>query len=621
MDDQKQQIVERLKQANNILVTVKSNPTVDHLAACLGLTLALNKMGKHATAVFSGEIPSTMEFLQPEKTLEKNTDSLRDFIIALDKSKADKLRYKVEDKVVKIFITPYKTSISEHDLEFSQGDFNVDVVLAIGVHQQADLDQAITMHGRILHDATVASVTVDAGPNLGSINWSRATASSLSELATELIGAIDKSLVDGQIATAFLTGIVAETDRFSNNRTSPQTMSITAELMAAGANQQLVATKLAEPAPQPIQPAAIPVAAAAQQAPAPAKSNDGELDIEHDEKPETPQINIDADGSLHLNDESAAAHNETFELTEPPKTPEPEKPEQKPEESNPEPEEPTLPKPHELPKITPEHTEAPHMILQPPTLGGPLSSTSEDSSEFFDPMMDAASGAPPHQPILSREPLGEHPSDGKPPKQDDANEPPKTDEKQNDHAESPAPTLPEPVTMPAPAKADNGATLSDIEKQLRSPHVTEGDNPSATFEAPALPDVSNARDAVTQAATSTDGALEPVQALNAQPVNLAIHSDAPTNDAPTDDAPAPNDEAQSDTAAMEDGPSSFGQTFAPNGVPAANPAPFAPEGLTLPGVTGATDSPVTNLDAQPTDARDPSAPPPVPPPMLPPLPS
>ncbi len=111
MDQQKQAIVDRLKQSNNILVTVSSNPSVDQLAACIGLTLALNKMGKHATAVFSGTVPSTIEFLQPEKTLEKNTDSLRDFIIALDKAKADKLRYKVEDKVVKIFITPYKNTI------------------------------------------------------------------------------------------------------------------------------------------------------------------------------------------------------------------------------------------------------------------------------------------------------------------------------------------------------------------------------------------------------------------------------------------------------------------------------------------------------------------------------
>src|SRR5688572_19792 len=151
--DQKQQIVDRLKEASNILVTVSNNPSVDQLAACIGLTLTFNKMGKHATAVFSGAVPSTIEFLQPEKTIETTTDSLRDFIISLDKAKADKLRYKVEDKVVKIFITPYRTSIGEHDLEFSQGDFNVDVVLALGVHNQTEVDQAITSHGRILHDA------------------------------------------------------------------------------------------------------------------------------------------------------------------------------------------------------------------------------------------------------------------------------------------------------------------------------------------------------------------------------------------------------------------------------------------------------------------------------------
>src|SRR3954469_23325844 len=133
MEDPKQQLIERLKAANNILVTVSRNPSVDQLAALLGLTLLLNKFDKHAAAVFSGQVPSTIEFLKPEDTLEKNTDSLRDFIIALDKSKADKLRYKVEDQVVRIFITPYKTSLSEKDLEFSQGDFNVDVVVALGV--------------------------------------------------------------------------------------------------------------------------------------------------------------------------------------------------------------------------------------------------------------------------------------------------------------------------------------------------------------------------------------------------------------------------------------------------------------------------------------------------------
>ena len=246
MEDNKTQLAEKLKAANNVLVTVSNSPSVDQLAACIGMTIWLNKLNKHATAVFSGDIPNTLEFLEPEETLEKNTDSLRDFIIALDKSKADKLRYKVEDRVVKIFITPYRTSLSADDLEFSQGDFNVDAIVAIGVTKQEDLDQAITQHGRILHDAVVTTINTAESGDIGSINWRDPSASSLCELVYEVCNMIDAKQIDSQIATALLTGIVAETNRFSNDKTSPNTMSVAAALMGAGANQQLVANKLAD---------------------------------------------------------------------------------------------------------------------------------------------------------------------------------------------------------------------------------------------------------------------------------------------------------------------------------------------------------------------------------------
>jgi hypothetical protein len=245
----KQQIVEKIKNSSNILVTVSANPSVDELSAALGLTLMLNKINKHATAVFSGAIPPAITFLDPEKTFENTVDSLRDFIIALDKEKADHLRYKVDGDVVKIFITPYRTTISSDDLEFSQGDYNVELVLALGVKNQDSLDSALAAHGRILHDATVAAISVgEAKSELGSLEWREETASSLSEVLVGLSDSLkgDKALLDEQIATAFLTGIVAATDRFSNNRTSSRVMTIAAQLMGAGANQQLIASKLEE---------------------------------------------------------------------------------------------------------------------------------------------------------------------------------------------------------------------------------------------------------------------------------------------------------------------------------------------------------------------------------------
>lgn len=245
----KQQIVEGIKTNTNILVTVSDSPSVDELSAALGFTMLLNKMDKRATSIFSGEIPPAITFLDPEKTFEDAVDSLRDFIIALDKEKADHLRYKVDGDVVKIFITPYRTTLTDKDLEFSQGDYNVEMVIALGVKEQDHLDKALAAHGRILHDATVATVSLGTTPSqLGTIDWRDAAASSLCEMLVSLSEALkeDEPLLDEQVASAFLTGIVSATDRFSNDRTSSRVMTMAAQLMAAGANQQLIAAKLQE---------------------------------------------------------------------------------------------------------------------------------------------------------------------------------------------------------------------------------------------------------------------------------------------------------------------------------------------------------------------------------------
>jgi hypothetical protein len=242
--NQKTVVIDKLKSSSSILVAVNANPSIDQLASAIALTLLLEKLKKNATAVFSGKVPSALEFLKPKETFQTNTDSLRDFIIAIDKSKADKLRYKVEDNVVKIFITPYKTSITEKDLQYNAGDFNVDLIVALGVQHQQDLDTAITTHGRIFHDAAVVSINNVAGGDFGVANWEDSEVSSLSELIAHLATDISANLLDADIATALLTGIVAETSRFSNAKTHPETMNVSSQLLQAGADQQLVNQQL-----------------------------------------------------------------------------------------------------------------------------------------------------------------------------------------------------------------------------------------------------------------------------------------------------------------------------------------------------------------------------------------
>ncbi len=524
MDDAKSQLVDKLKSANNVLVTVSRNPSVDQLSALLGLTLLLNKQGKHTAAVFSGEVPSTIEFLQPEETIEKNTDSLRDFIIALDKSKADKLRYKVEDNVVRIFITPYKTSISQDDLDFSQGDFNVDVVVALGVQQQGDLDEAITAHGRILHDAAIASINISGAGDLGSINWHDEHASSLSELVTELVDALDSSMLDNQIATALLTGIVAETDRFSNEKTSSQTMTVSAKLMTAGANQQLVASKLAEPPRE-----AEDTDNKKDDAPTDLHSDDDKR-AKKDKKPSKD------DGSIDI-DHGDKAKGDDKGDDEAPETPEPNHYEG-PDDKTP----PDMGTGHQDAQPLPEDTSgdtlpAPKkpaasvigsgskLITEPPKMGGTLTANSqvESLSPSTDPLSMPAGELPQ---LLDHDaaPAQPGPSQAVP-------------ELAMTVAPLPRPPVPQPEpagqvltpplaawnpsdTAPSVVQSMSG-TLSQLEAAVDSPHTDPANLNSARDE------VSKAIDS---SAEVTDVASEPIAALNAQPFGGDLHQLPGAND-------------------------------------------------------------------------------------------
>ncbi len=288
----KQQVVEKIKEASKILITVSDSPSVDALSAALGLTLLLDKQEKYATAIYSGETPPAIAFLEPERSFDDTTDSLRDFIIALNKDKADHLRMpkpQPDDDMVRIYVTPYKTTITEADLEFSQGDYNVELVIALGVDNQDHLDKALDKHGQILHDAAIITITAgDQSSDLGGVDWHDAGASSLSEMIAGLAEALKddkkKSLLNQPIATALLTGIVASTDRFSNEHTTSKAMTVAAALMAAGADQKLIADELR----------------AAQEAPEEAIGEDEITQEEPEEPSETPEEKAPADNEIVL---------------------------------------------------------------------------------------------------------------------------------------------------------------------------------------------------------------------------------------------------------------------------------------------------------------------------------
>jgi len=554
----KQLLSERIKNVTNILITVSRDPSVDELSAALALTVMLNKLDKHATAVFSGKIPPAIEFLNPEKTFEGTVDSLRDFIIALDKEKADRLRYKVEDDVVRIFITPYRTVISEKDLAFSQGDFNVELIIALGVEKKEDLDTAITAHGRILHDATVATINADEHKsNLGTIDWTDSGAGSFCEMLVSLSESLQSGILDEQIATALLTGIVSATERFSNTKTSPKVMTMAAQLMAAGANQQLIATKLEEgnvlPPQAPPQAAVSPDGSkkleegsseklARDEVPVERPKPDGEMTIEHEQPSESEQATEKAEELADSAEEQLDKTTDTATAVAPTLSVEDLKKDIA--AASQEMEQAAASQPAGDMSSRPDwrtsgsNNDAP----DEPMFGGTLNATTDEAHEAKEredrltrnrTLLSHDGPSTPQAPLNAASPgaTGEEPASVDP-----FAEPPKSDPGAPLHYEAidthgptiqplsipPAGTTPQPVAAPS----TSAPTLSELEAQA---HSAAAGNP-----------VNDARAAVSAALDSMpfNQASEPLVAAGAQPLSITpLHDDPVIATEPT--APAP----------------------------------------------------------------------------------
>ena len=246
----KQQLVESLRGAENVVITTSQNPTKDDISAAIGLHLLLQKLDKVAEVVISQPLPSQLDFL---KTDMVNTElqGQRDFVVELDQSRveADNLKYVNEDNKLKIYITPYNGSFTEDDASFTYGEYHCDAVVGVGAKSKTDVDEKVRSEEKLAQNTQflLLNTQPQEGADEGSLNWSEPQASSVCEMVMSMSEALGSGMLDDVIATALLTGIIDRTNHFTNPSTTPKVMTMSAQLLAAGAKQSDIIEHLSKP--------------------------------------------------------------------------------------------------------------------------------------------------------------------------------------------------------------------------------------------------------------------------------------------------------------------------------------------------------------------------------------
>ncbi len=239
-------IIELIKRSNKILVLPSSPPDGDSLGSAAALYMALRKLNKEVTVICADPVPDVYDFLPNMKVVGSKLVSSNDFIITIDckKIKVDKIKSDIEDDKVNIIISPRQDGhFSEEDISFNKGEISYDLIITVDTAELQQLRGIYENNIQMFHQIPVINIDHHiSNTHFGKINHVDIMSSSTTELLCPLLEELAKDtgidLIDEDIATLLLTGIITDTGSFQNANTTPKSFDVASELIAYGARQQ-----------------------------------------------------------------------------------------------------------------------------------------------------------------------------------------------------------------------------------------------------------------------------------------------------------------------------------------------------------------------------------------------
>ena len=237
----KRQALGLLKNSQEILIVGPARWSSDSASGVLALNTLLKKCGKTTVAVAPDKTPHQLQFLPNSDAISQTLGSGNDFVISIStkSAKIKNLNATEHDDVVDLVLETEGT-LNPSDLAFRRHTERFDVIVIIGADSPEDCGKIYADHTQLFTETPIINISVSPANELfGRVNLVDASASSVCELLADLFEEDEswKQLVDKELSTVLLSGVLAATDSFLAPNTSARALELAAELQQRGANQ------------------------------------------------------------------------------------------------------------------------------------------------------------------------------------------------------------------------------------------------------------------------------------------------------------------------------------------------------------------------------------------------
>lgn len=239
---QEQQAIESISRAKRILIVTKENATTDSLSAVVALTSFLKKQKKNVDAIVPGyDATSIPPFLPKIDEIRPTIGAMRAFLLSLDVKEVPlgELMYDVKDGKLEITVVPKSGEWTPKDISFKHGEDRYDLVIALDAPDMASLGALAREHADFLYRTTIINIDRDPGnEHWGQLNLVDLNAVATTEVLFGLFDRWNRNLIDEDIATALLAGMIAKTQSFRTANVTPKTLQTASQLIAMGARRE-----------------------------------------------------------------------------------------------------------------------------------------------------------------------------------------------------------------------------------------------------------------------------------------------------------------------------------------------------------------------------------------------
>src|SRR3989344_1759970 len=249
----KAQSVELIRQSQNILILTHTDPDGDALGSVLALRMVLQRLGKKVDAVLDGLVPTSLSYLPGyTEVKDKTITPSNDLIITIDSRSTGeelKLGYKkiVDEHRIQIVITPPKGALMPEDVKVERSLPKYDAVIVLDCTGFDRIGPIYNEFPDLFFETPTVSIDHHVTNSYAAkVNWVDMTATSTAEMLVALIEALGRgeNLLDERVATCLLTGLITDTGSFQNVNTTSKSLTVAAQLVAAGANHQEIIERI-----------------------------------------------------------------------------------------------------------------------------------------------------------------------------------------------------------------------------------------------------------------------------------------------------------------------------------------------------------------------------------------